>query len=383
MRLVVFGSGHPFRGGVARATTELVQALEARGHELRFLTPTRQYPRWLFPGVDDRDPEACPRLGCAEAVLEPLNPTAWPRSRRVALAHQADAWIVPYWTWAWAPMWWFVLRGPHPPAVAVVHNPTDHDAGMRHRLAARTVLKRCRALFTHARILETELAKAYPGRPTASYPLPPAAVGPLPDAGLSRARLGLRQSGRVLVFLGLIRPYKGLEHLLQAMARLPEDSDWQLLVAGEPWGVTASDLEARVEALAIADRVRLHLGWVPEPEVPVLLAAADLVALPYLRGSQSAVAPLALGAGVPVLSTRVGGLPEIIRHGTDGWLVAPGSATEIATALETIDHERLAALAAGARESAGRFTWAGYAAALEALIEQVVTKIPQREKARA
>jgi glycosyltransferase involved in cell wall biosynthesis len=269
-------------------------------------------------------------------------------------------------------MWRFLLAGQHPPAVAVVHNPADHDAGLRHRLAARTVLKRCRALFTHARVLEAELAKAYPGRPTGSHPLPPAAVGPLPDAGVARTRLGLGHSGRLLVFLGLIRPYKGLDQLLQAMARLPEGSDWQLLVAGEPWGVTAAELEGRVQELGVAARVRLRLGWVPEPEVPVLLAAADLVALPYLRGSQSAVAPLALGAGVPVLSTRVGGLPEIIRHGTDGWLVEPGSPAAIVTALEAIDDERLAALTAGARDAAGRFTWTGYAAALEALIEQVI-----------
>ena len=374
MRLVVFGSGHPFRGGVARTTTELVRGLEARGHQIRFLTPRRQYPGWLFPGADDRDPEACPRLECAEAVLEPLNPLAWPAARRRALAIDADAWVVPYWTWAWAGWWRFLLRAPHPPAVAVVHNPADHDSGLRHRLAARAVLGRCRALFTHAKALEEALAAAYPGRPTASCPLPGTAVAPLPEPSIARLELDLPDGPRVALFLGLIRPYKGVDLLLEALARLPAASDWELVVAGEPWGEQGALVQRLTRELGIGERVHLRLGWVPEPEVPRLLAAADLVVLPYRAGSQSAVAPMALAAGLPVLTTAVGGLPEIVRHGVDGWIVEPGSVEALAAALSALDRPRLEQLSQGARDGADRPSWDAYAAALEGLIEQVVQR---------
>lgn len=374
MRLVVFGSGHPFRGGVARTTTELVRALEAHGHEVRFLTPRRQYPRWLFPGTDDRDPEACPRLACAEAVLEPLNPLAWPAARLRALAIAADAWLVPYWTWAWAGWWRYLLRGRHPPAVAVVHNPADHDSGLRHRLAARSVLRRCEGLFTHARVLEEALAAAHPGRPTASCPLPATEVGPLPERAAARRELGLAAAPRLALFMGLIRPYKGVVLLLEALARLPAASDWELVVAGEPWGEQGALVERKVRELGIGRRVHLRLGWVPEPEVPRLLVAADLVVLPYRSGSQSAVAPLALAAGVPVLSTAVGGLAEIVRHGVDGWIVEPGSAEALTAALEALERPLLEQLAGGARAGAGRPSWDAYAAALEGLIERVIER---------
>jgi glycosyltransferase involved in cell wall biosynthesis len=372
VRLVVFGSGHPFRGGVARTTTELVRGLEAHGHEIRFLTPRRQYPGWLFPGADDRDPDACPRLACAEAVLEPLNPFAWPAARRRALASPADVWVVPYWTWAWAGWWRFLLGGRHPPAVAVVHNPADHDAGLRHRLAARSVLGRCRALFTHARILEDDLAASFPGRPTASYPLPATGFRPLPERSIARRELGVPEEARVALFIGLLRPYKGVDLLLEALARLPADSDWLLLVAGEPWGGQGALVERLVRELGIAQRVQLRLGWVPEPDVARLLAVADVVVLPYRSGSQSAVAPLALAAGVPVLTTAVGGLKELVRHGFDAWVVEPGSVEALAAAFEELDRPRLEQLSAGARASEGRPTWDGYAAALEGLIERVV-----------
>jgi len=373
MRLTVFGSGHPYRGGIARTTTDLVVALEARGHDVLFLTPRRQYPTWLFPGASDRDPDACRRLDCAEVVLDPLQPLSWPGSKRRALDHEAEAWILPYWTWAWSGLWRWLLRGRRPPVVAIAHNPADHGAGVLQRSAARSVLRRCDAVFTHARILEEQLAAAYPGLPTASHPLPPPELGELPPREEAREQLEIQADRKVALFLGLIRSYKGVDLLLEAISRQSGDSNWSLVVAGEPWEDLGPALEQQARALGIEDRLQLRLGWVPEAEVPLLLAAADLVVLPYRSGSQSAVAPLALAAGLPVLSTKVGGLPEVVRDGINGVLVEPGSVGELAGALEEMTAEKLAELAEGALASRSRLTWDGYAAALEGLLSQVIS----------
>jgi glycosyltransferase involved in cell wall biosynthesis len=372
MRLTVFGSGHPYRGGIARTTTDLVHVLEKRGHDMLFLTPRRQYPKWLFPGANDRDPDACRRLDCAESMLDPLQPISWPGSKRRALAHEAEVWIMPYWTWAWAGLWRWLLRGRRPPVVAVAHNPADHGAGHLQRSAARSVLRRCDAVFTHARILEEQLEVAYPGVPMASHPLPPPEIGELPPREEARRQLDISANRKVALFLGLIRSYKGIDLLLEAVARQPAGRAWLLLVAGEPWGNLGPTLGQQVRDLGIEDRVRLRLGWVPEAEVPVLLAAADLVVLPYRSGSQSAVAPLALAAGLPVLSTRVGGLPEIVQDDINGALVEPGSVDELARALEELTSDKLAELTEGARASRSRLTWNGYASALERLLHRVI-----------
>jgi D-inositol-3-phosphate glycosyltransferase len=374
MRLTVFGPGHPFRGGVARTTTDLVSALEARGHELLFLTPKRQYPKWLFPGASDRDPEACRRLDCAEAGLDPFRPSSWSSGRRRAEAYGADVWILPYWTWAWAGLWRWLLCGRRPPVVAVAHNPADHGAGRFRRSVARSVLGRCDAIFTHARVLEKEMAASFPGRPTASHPLPPPALGELPHRREARDRLDLPADCRVALFLGLIRSYKGVDLLIDAISRQPSESDWALLVVGEPWGKLGAALRRQVRDLGTVERVRMRLGWLPEAEVPVILAAADLVVLPYRSGSQSAVAPLALAAGLPVLSTRVGGLPEVVSDGVNGVLVEPDSVDALARALEELTRERLADLADGARASRSRLTWDGYAEALEKLLFDVTSR---------
>jgi glycosyltransferase involved in cell wall biosynthesis len=351
----------------------MVRSLRERGHDVAFLAPRRQYPEWLYPGAGGgQDPDACPRLADTRAILDPLNPLAWPAGRRAAVEADADAWIIPYWTWAWAGWWSFLLRGARPPTVAVVHNPADHDAGPIHRAAARVVLGRCQALFTHAASLARLISETFPLVDVASYPLSATPSGDLPDSAAARRTLGLPPGGRVAVFLGLIRPYKGVDLLLDAVASLSDQSDWFVVVAGEPWGALGDQLRAQVDDRSLAKRVKLELGWLSDDQMRALQAAADLVVLPYRSGSQSAIAPMVLSHGVPVLATAVGGLSEVVLDGVNGRLVAPGSVRELASALEELDAKRLSELAAGARANAARLSWGDYAAELEALIECVL-----------
>lgn len=375
MRVTVFGPGFPFRGGIARTTTELVRVLTGRRHEVLFLTPRRQYPRWLYPGISDRDPDACSALPEARAVLDPFNPVSWRSAGRRAMEFGADVWILPYWTWAWSGLWRSLLRSrERPPTVAVVHNPADHDAHIWQRLAAQRVLGSCQGLFTHAQALARHLEGAYPGVPVGHHHLPSVGL-PVPcDRSAARAELDLASDRRVALFLGLIRPYKGVDLLIDAAASLGADSDWLILVAGEPWGDLGERLRQQVADLGLGNRVRLELEWVPERRVPVLLSAADVIVLPYRRGSQSAVAPMALAHGVPVLSTAVGGVPEVVIHKTNGLIVPPDDPAAIAAALESLDVGRLAELAGGARRSVAELSWAGYAIALEELLERCMEK---------
>ncbi len=372
MRLVVFGPAHPFRGGIAQTTTRLASGLRAAGHHVRFLTARSQYPRWLYPGRDDVDPQSCESLEWAEPVLEPWRPWSWPAARASAIASGAEVWIVPFWTWAWSGWWRYLLRGDaRPPTVAIVHNPQDHDAGVLRRVAARMVLDRCDGLFTHAELLARSLRDQYPWAQVGWHLVPAVGEAPAVDRDEARARVGVSDHERLAVFWGLIRPYKGVGLLLEAFSRLPEGSPWRLIVAGEPWSGSGVELEAAVSRLGLSSRVRLELGWVAEDRIGDLLGAADLVVLPYRSGSQSAVAPRALAAGVPVLTTRVGGLPELVRDGVDGIVVEPGSVAGLAEAITSLDDVRLRRLRQGAVGGSGRVGWSGYVDAVAALAARV------------
>ncbi|MFZ5788348.1 MAG: glycosyl transferase family 1, partial [Acidobacteriota bacterium] len=122
MRLGLVGPSWPFRGGIARATTAAAAALDARGELAAFLTPIRQYPGWLYPGRGDVDEFACSRLPCARAAFAVLEPWTWPRLRRALREDAPDALVLPYWSWAWAPLAVTLASWRVAPLIVIAHN---------------------------------------------------------------------------------------------------------------------------------------------------------------------------------------------------------------------------------------------------------------------
>lgn len=124
----------------------------------------------------------------------------------------------------------------------------------------------------------------------------------------ARSRLGLPRDARVLVWLGQVRPYKNLTHLIETFHHVP-DSDTYLVVAGKP---STSELAQQVRQAAGRDaRVLLHLDFIPDDEVQVYLRAADLVVLPYREVLNSGSAILALSFACPVLVCEQGAMAEL------------------------------------------------------------------------
>jgi glycosyltransferase involved in cell wall biosynthesis len=207
----------------------------------------------------------------------------------------------------------------------------------------------------------------------AVHPLPPLS-GPADDRGAARRALGVPDGTTAVLYLGLIRPYKGVDVLLDAVASLPREAPLVLLLAGEPWGGERARIARRLADPRLAGRVVARLAWLPEKEVPLWLAAADVAVLPYRSATGSAVAAQALGAGLPVVATRVGGLVDVVEDGVSGLLVDPGDSAALAEALLRVGDPVLRArLSDGARARALTWTWSSYAAALSALAAEVVS----------
>lgn len=347
-------------------------ALATRGTLAAFLVPRRQYPRWLYPGGRDVDERACPRLEQAAPSFSVLEPWTWGRLRRMLRAASPDAIVMPYWTWAWAPLDVRLLAWRAAPVIAIVHNPADHDAHIVARRAARAVLAGCRGFFCHAEAVAATVRGQLPGRPTRVYPLPPDRAATA-DRGEARRALGVPGGATAFLCFGLMRPYKGVDVLLEAFLRLRPGCPAHLLLAGEPWGDVGADVKRRLATPGLASRVTARLEWVPEDAAGTWFAAADVAVMAYRSATGSAVAAQALGAGLPLLATAVGGLEEVVRDGENGLLVPPGDAGALAEAIErACDAALRARLAEGARRTAERLSWDSYAAELESLVADVV-----------
>lgn len=366
-RLLLVGPSWPFRGGIARTTTFLARELANQGSLARFLTPWRQYPAWLYPGARDMDPDACQRLPEARQCFSVMEPWSWKAAVQAGRESAADVLVLPYWTWVWAPCAVTLMRTLRLPVLAIVHNPADHDASQMARWAAGRVLGRASAYLCHARSVAEQVRARFGDRPIAVHPLPPDDP-PVADRAQARARFGLTDEILAVVCFGLIRPYKGVDVLLEAVASLPAGSPLMLLLAGEPWGAGAEVLRARLSRADLAGRVHARLEWIPEQEAAQWFAAADAAVLPYRSATGSAVAAQALGAGLPVVGTRVGGIAEVVEDGVSGLLVPPGDATALAGALQRLGEPGVRdGLAARARRAATRWTWGSYARSLAGL----------------
>jgi glycosyltransferase involved in cell wall biosynthesis len=363
-RLALLGPSWPFRGGIARTTTALAAALQSREALAALLVPRRQYPRWIYPGGGDVDPAVCPHLPFAEALYGVLEPWTWPGTVRRLRSVSADALVVPYWTWAWAPLDRYVATRARVPMISVVHNPVDHETSGPARLGARTVLSRSRAFLCHAETVAAQLRRTYGEWPTTVHPLPAEPLRAVPREEARKA-LGVSVDRVAFLFFGLIRPYKGVEVLLDAFAALPDGGRALLLLAGEPWGDEKGRIARRLADPHLADRVIARLEWIPERDAAVWFAAADVAVLPYREATGSAVAAQAAGAGLPIVASSVGGLAQVVDDGVTGVLVPPGDASALAAALKgLLEDEARRRLAAATATAARRWTWRSYAGAL-------------------
>lgn len=256
------------------------------------------------------------------------------------------------------------------PVVYTAHNVTPHPGEPTRRAGLKDLYQLASQVIVHSQANRKELLATFDVPVDRVHVLPVGNLddfrGPAIDKLEARRRLGIPTEAPVALFFGLIKPYKGLDVLLRAFAltkpRLPKA---QLLVAGQP-NMFFEGFQALIDDLGIRDAVLLDLRFVPHTEMRVHFTAADVVVLPYIETSQSAVLLTAYTFGRPVITTRTGGLPEVVEEGRSGLLVPPGDDKALAEAMiALLSHpERLAEMGAYARHlTETKHSWSSIARA--------------------
>jgi glycosyltransferase involved in cell wall biosynthesis len=229
-----------------------------------------------------------------------------------------------------------------------------------YRLAARW----CDAVIAHSYAARTMLEDSYGSLPHCAV-IPHGSYidlyGPRRNQAESRATLGL-PSGRILLNIGTLRPYKNIEGLIDAFSLLPETSRGTLLIVGAAKSQTyAESLRHKVEQTPGA---QLRLQFVPDEVLPLYLAAANAVVLPYHSLLTSGILLWALSYARPVIAPAFGPVAELVREGEQGFLFAPGDQDSLRTALErALTHPDLESLGASGLSIAREFAWPRIAAA--------------------
>jgi glycosyltransferase involved in cell wall biosynthesis len=170
------------------------------------------------------------------------------------------------------------------------------------------------------------------------------------------------RTGQDLLFVGRLAAVKGVPLLLEAVARLqPRFPDMRLTLIGD--GPERHTLENTARSLGVTDTVSF-VGYRSQAEVAEALSTTDLFVLPSFAEGVPVVLMESLAAQVPVVTTRIAGVPELVRHGENGLLVPPGNLDALTAAIADLLGDPASRAAFG---HAGRQTViAGYAIAQEA-----------------
>jgi glycosyltransferase involved in cell wall biosynthesis len=209
--------------------------------------------------------------------------------------------------------------------------------------AYRDVYQTVDAIVCHTRRAETRLIEEFQVDPEKISVIP---HGPLMDRASfpsrqeARAKLDWPQRAPTVLLFGVLRPYKGVEFLLQAWSQRTQIAETaQLVIAGYATASYKRRLRGEIRRLGIDASVRTDFRFLPEDELRAYIAAADVVAYPYRNITQSGALFAGMNAGRAVVVTDVGGLPEVIDDGRNGFVVDYGDAEALVDRLEQLGND--------------------------------------------
>lgn len=257
------------------------------------------------------------------------------------------------------------------PTVLTVHDPNPYN-GSEHRLmrrGARELPQLFDAVIVHSEWGKSQLVRNGVD-PAKTHVVP---HGPFQVKGSSQRANSDRDTVTIVSF-GKIKPYKGLDTLVEALTKLPADLKQKvhLVVAGQPV-MDTGDIQSAAAAAGIS--AAWEFRFIPDDEIDYWLSQSDLFVFPYRDIDASGVFMSCLKYGKPVVATRIGMFGEILRHGIHGYLIDPGQPAEaFTTAIAAVMRDREAAGRMGAEVSRLTNTlpsWVGIARTMMSIYSEV------------
>lgn len=341
--VAVVGPSRPFQGGIADHTVELATRLHDAGLLAEHAGWGRQFPARFAPptplNVSQQRPGSSELNESDDGnITRPRTtrnlhwdrPMSWWRAgsrlgrsaTQLVIVVSSPLQLPAIRTLAWA---FKSAASSDSPVTFIVHNVLPHEARLWDRMLMRRVLRTADRVITHSPE-QRDLAARLGARNVvdAMLPLHPPA-GMTPSAHVA----GERRLGTV-GFFGMVRRYKGVDLLIEAIARTP---NIRLIIQGEFWEPIA-DYEGLAKRLGVSDRVELRPGFATTEQIERLLGEIDALVLPYTSATTSQQPRISFLRGVPVIVTRVGNLSAAVTDGVDGLVVERPDANSLSNALK-------------------------------------------------
>ncbi|WP_114788986.1 glycosyltransferase [Niabella yanshanensis] len=332
-KVIILGPAHPLRGGgMTTFNHRLAKEFIAMGHSCVIYSFSLQYPDFLFPGKSQYTDEPAPENINIYSVVNSINPLNWLKVGQRLKKERADIIVVRYWLPLMGPALGTILRqvkkNKYTKVICIADNVIPHEKRPGDKPFTRYFLKACDGFITLSEKVLRDLRTFTTSKQAVlvQHPLYDN-FGPIVSKQSAREHLGIPPTGKIILFFGFIRKYKGLDILLQAVQQLkPAIPDFKLLVAGEFYE-DEKGYQELIDRLDIRNQLILKTNFIADSEVKYYLCAADVLVQPYKNATQSGVTPLAYHFERPMIVTNVGGLPALVPHGKSGLVCEPDPAS--------------------------------------------------------
>jgi glycosyltransferase involved in cell wall biosynthesis len=373
-KVIIIGPAHPLReGGIVSFNHRLALAFQQNGHDCEIWSFSLQYPSFLFPGASQYSSQPAPVGIRIKSAINSINPLNWVIVGKKIKALRPDLIVVRFWLPLMGPSLGTILsiikKNNYTRIICIADNIVPHEKRPGDRPFTRYFLRQCHGFITMSDQVSRDLRLFEKLKPTiqVAHPLYDHFGSPV-SKETARAKLGLGATDKIVLFFGFIRPYKGLDLLLQAMAdeRITQQGI-KLLIAGEYYE-NAQPYLALMDRLQLGERIICHTHFIADTDVRYYLCAADVVVQPYKQATQSGVTPLAYHFEKPMIVTRVGGLADAVPHERAGLVCEPDSHA-IAEAILRFYQMGAAHFSEGIKEQKNKLSWSSLVHSIEEMAE--------------
>ncbi|MDI6742005.1 MAG: glycosyltransferase [Smithella sp.] len=375
MKIALLGPSHPARGGIVHFNSRLAEAMRSRRNlTVDTLYWSKLYPRFLMPSSsrnrrDEENSSTFHREGLR--ILSYTNPLTWAKLIKHLRRGRYDMFITHWVHPVHAPVFLFLFAAlkllTKIKICLVVHNTLPHERFPGDAFLSRLIMNMSHRLIMHgqaeadrARQIGVDQKKMI----TAFHPVYDQFGLPSEAAESIRRDLGLR--GMVLLFFGFIRPYKGLNLLLEAFQTIaPDYPDVSLLIVGESFHGRQgeeNDKDRFLSSIHQDDPLLSRIVWinryVPDEQVGRYFSAADVFVAPYLSVTQSGPLNIAYALDKPVIASDLPAFRDCVRDGESGYLFEAGNASDLADKIRRFMKAPLTA--EKVRRCRRQFSWERY-----------------------
>lgn len=324
-KIVLVGPAYPLRGGIAHFNESFARSLALLGIVTEIMSFSLQYPEILFPGKSQFSDSEGPTDLIIHKDISSINPNTWYKSARKIIALKPDVVVIRYWHPFMAPSLGTIAKKLSKSGIKViglVDNAIPHEPKFYDKAFLKYFAKNCSAFFTLSKSVSEDIKSLGLNKPCETSPHPLYDIfGESVTRQEARTYLKLQKDDEILLFFGFIRPYKGLDLLLNALAdKRLNRKNLKLIVAGEFYE-SEDKYRSIVKENGLDQKVIFESEYIPDDRVKYYFAAANLVAQTYKTATQSGVTQIAYHFNKPMLVTDVGGLSEIVVNGETGYVV--------------------------------------------------------------